>query len=164
MRGRYGILGGPHRPRYPYRPHELNAAALVLAKSAEAMGIDWAPTPLATISAPRRQSPPCVYRGFCVSGCSANAKQSALITWIPRAVAAGAEIRDLAMVGRVETDPKSGLATGVHYCREGKWRFQRARNVVVAGYAIETPRLLLNSADRRHPDGLGNSSAWSDAI
>jgi choline dehydrogenase-like flavoprotein len=29
---------------------------------------------------------------------------------------------------------------------------------VVAGYAIETPRLLLNSADRRHPDGLGNSS------
>jgi hypothetical protein len=149
---------GPHRPRYPYRPHELNAAALVLAKGAEAMGIDWAPTPLATISAPRRQSPPCVYRGFCVSGCSTNAKQSALITWIPRAVAAGAEIRDLAMVGRVETDPKSGLATGVHFRREGKWRFQRARNVVVAGYAIETPRLLLNSTDRRHPDGLGNSS------
>ena len=29
---------------------------------------------------------------------------------------------------------------------------------MVAGYAIETPRLLLNSADRRHPDGLGNSS------
>jgi choline dehydrogenase-like flavoprotein len=29
---------GPHRPRYPYRPHELNAAALVLARGAEAMG------------------------------------------------------------------------------------------------------------------------------
>jgi choline dehydrogenase-like flavoprotein len=62
------------------------------------------------------------------------------------------------MVGRVETDPNTGLATGVHYCREGKWRFQRARHAVVAGYAIETPRLLLNSADRRRPDGLGNSS------
>ena len=36
--------------------------------------------------------------------------------------------------------------------------FQRAQNVVVAGYAIETPRLLLNSADLRHPDGLANSS------
>ena len=34
----------------------------------------------------------------------------------------------------------------MHYHREGRWRFQRARNVVVAGYAIETPRLLLNSA------------------
>jgi choline dehydrogenase-like flavoprotein len=136
----------------------LNAAAWVLAKGAEAMGIDWAPTPLATISAPRGESPPCVYRGFCVIGCATNAKQSALITWIPRAVAAGAEIRDLAMVGRVETDAKTGLATGVHYHREGRWRFQRARNVVVAGYAIETPRLLLNSADLRHPDGLANSS------
>ena len=30
--------------------------------------------------------------------------------------------------------------------------------MVVAGYAIETPRLLLNSATSRHPHGLGNSS------
>src|SRR5581483_3524386 len=36
--------------------------------------------------------------------------------------------------------------------------FQRARNVVVAGYAIETPRLLLMSATPRFPDGLANSS------
>src|SRR3546814_20231257 len=69
---------------------------------------------------------------------------------------AGAEIRDLAMVGRVEV--KDGRATGVHYHREGNWRFQRAKNVVVAGYAIETPRLLLNSANSEFPDGLANSS------
>jgi choline dehydrogenase-like flavoprotein len=149
---------GPRRPRYPYRPHELNAAGLVLAIGAEAMGIAWAPTPLATISAPRGRAHPCVYRGFCVSGCSTNAKQSALVTWIPRAVTAGAEIRDLAMVGRIETDAGNGRVTGVHYCREGRWRFQRASNVVVAGYAIETPRLLLNSATDRYPDGLANSS------
>ena len=149
---------GPPRPRYPYRAHELNAAALVLAKGAEAMGIAWAPTPLATVSAPRGQSPPCVYRGFCVSGCATNAKQSALITWIPRAVRAGAEIRDLAMVGRIATDPATGRATGVEYFREGRWRFQKAKNVVVAGYAIETPRLLLNSANARYPEGLANRS------
>ena len=77
--------------------------------------------------------------------------------WIPRALAAGAEIRDLAMVGRIETDG-SGRASGVHYHREGAWHFQRARNVVVAGYAIETPRLLLASANERFPDGLANSS------
>jgi choline dehydrogenase-like flavoprotein len=148
---------GPKRSRYPYRPHELNAAALVLAQGAEALGIDWSPTPLATVSAPRGHSPPCVYRGMCVLGCSTNAKQSVLITWLPRALAAGAEIRDLAMVGRVEHDG-TGRVTGVHYIREGEWRFQRARNVVVAGYAIETPRLLLNSATSRFPDGLANSS------
>ena len=148
---------GPKRPRYPYRPHELNAAALVLAEGAEALGIDWTPTPLATLSAPRGHAHPCVYRGMCVIGCSTNAKQSVLVTWLPRALAAGAEIRDLAMVGRVEHDD-SGRVTGLNYHREGRWRFQKARNIVVAGYAIETPRLLLNSASAKFPDGLANSS------
>ncbi|HTT00690.1 MAG TPA: GMC family oxidoreductase [Steroidobacteraceae bacterium] len=148
---------GPPRPRYPYRAHELNAAALALAEGCDALGIEWTETPLATLSAPRGLAHPCVYRGFCVLGCSTNAKQSALVTWIPRALAAGAEIRDLAMVGRVEVNA-AGRATGVHYHREGRWRFQRARHVVVAGYAIETPRLLLNSATARYPDGLANSS------
>ena len=148
---------GPSRPRYPYRAHEMNAAALVLARGCEALGVPWTPTPLATLSAPRGLAHPCVYRGFCTIGCSTNAKQSPLITWIPRAVRAGAEICDLAMVGRIETN-EAGLCTGVHYLREGEWRFQRARNVVVAGYAIETPRLLLMSASPRFPNGLGNGS------
>ena len=147
---------GPPRPRYPYRAHELNAAAKVLARGAEALGIAWTPTPLATVSAPRGASPPCVYRGFCTLGCSTNAKQSVLITWLPRALRAGAEIRDLAMVGRIGMD--GDRATGLHYQREGRWRFQRAKNVVVAGYAIETPRLLLMSANARFPAGLANSS------
>ena len=147
---------GPKRPRYPYRAHPLNAAAQYLARGAEALDIQWAETPIATLSAPRGKAPPCVYRGFCATGCSTNAKQSVLVTWLPRALAAGAEIRDLAMVGRIET--KWGRATGVHYLRQGEWRFQKARNVVVAGYAVETPRLLLNSANDEFPDGLANSS------
>nr|WP_282572224.1 GMC family oxidoreductase [Roseomonas acroporae] len=148
---------GPRRPRYPYRAHPLNAAALALADGCEALGMRWTETPLATLSAPRGLAHPCVYRGFCTLGCSTNAKQSVLVTWIPRALAAGAEIRDLAMVGRIVMDAR-GHAAGVEYHREGRWRFQRARNVVVAGYAIETPRLLLNSATSRFPDGLANSS------
>jgi len=147
---------GPKRPRYPYRAHPLNAPAVYLARGAEALGIGWSETPIATLSAPRGKAHPCVYRGFCVAGCATNAKQSVLVTWLPRALAAGAEVRDLAMVGRIET--KRGRATGVHYHREGEWRFQKARNVVVAGYAIETPRLLLNSANDGFPDGLANSS------
>lgn len=148
---------GPPRPRYPYRAHPLNAAARALARGCEALGIGWTETPLATLSAPRGLAHPCVYRGFCVTGCSTNAKQSALVTWIPRALSAGAEIRDLAMVGRIETDA-NGLAVGVHYHRQNEWHFQKAQNVVVAGYAIETPRLLLNSATDKFPDGLANSS------
>lgn len=150
---------GPKRPRYPYRAHEIGSAGEWLARGAEAMGYQWSETPLATVSAPRGDSPSCVYRGFCRVGCSTNAKQSQLVTYIPRALKAGAEIRDLAMVGRIQTDSQ-GLATGVHYHREGKWHFQRAKNVIVAGYAIETPRLLFNSATDRFPDGLANRSGY----
>ena len=131
----------PERPRYQMRSHELNAPATVPARGCERMGIQWTPTPIATLSSPRGLAHPCVYRGFCVVGCSTNAKQSVLVTWILRAIDAGAEIRDLAMVGRVEMSA-DGRATGVHYYRSGGWHFQRARHVVVAGYSIETPRLL----------------------
>ncbi|HEX4739569.1 MAG TPA: GMC family oxidoreductase [Allosphingosinicella sp.] len=142
------------RRRYPYREHEVNASGLVLARGCEKLGIKWSPLPLATLSAPRGMAHPCVYRGFCAYGCSTNAKQSVLVTFIPRAIKAGAEIRDLAMVGRIEM--KDGRATGLLYHREGRWRRQKARHVVVAGYAIETPRLLLNSACPYFPDGLAN--------
>ena len=36
--------------------------------------------------------------------------------------------------------------------------FQRAKAVIVSGYSIETPRLLLNSACAGHENGLANSS------
>jgi choline dehydrogenase-like flavoprotein len=149
---------GPARGPYPYREHPLNGPGQVLARGAEQMGIKWAACPITTVSAPHGKSPPCVYRGFCNFGCSTNAKQTALTVWADRAVKAGAEIRDMAMVGRIETNAAGDRVTGVRYHREGVWRFQKARNVVVAGYAIETPRLLLNSATAKHPDGLGNSS------
>jgi choline dehydrogenase-like flavoprotein len=136
----------------------MNGPAELLARGCETMGIKWAMTPLATVSAPRGKSPPCVYRGFCNFGCATNAKQSALVVWAHRAVKAGCEIRDMAMVGKIETDAAGERATGVRYFRQGQWRFQKAVNVVVAGYAIETPRLLLNSATARQPEGLGNSS------
>ena len=149
--------GGKRGP-YPYRPHEVNAPGLILGRGADRLGVKWASTPLATVSAPRGKSPPCVYRGFCNFGCSTNAKQSALVVWAHRAVKAGAEIRDMAMVGQVQTSADGRRATGVRYHREGEWRVQKARNVVVSGYAIETPRLLLNSATPQHLQGLGNSS------
>ena len=148
---------GRRRRRYPRRAHDLNAAAMVLARGCDRMGIPWSPAPVATLSSPRGPAHPCVYRGFCVIGCSTNAKQSVLVTWIPRAIECGAEIRDLSMVSRIEIDA-ARRATGVHYRRQERWRFQKARQVVVAGYSIETPRLLLNSSCRECPDGLANSN------
>jgi choline dehydrogenase-like flavoprotein len=60
------------------------------------------------------------------------------------------------MVTRVVVDDRTGAATGVTYRRAGREHYQRARAVAVAGYSIETPRLLLLSATERYPNGLGN--------
>jgi choline dehydrogenase-like flavoprotein len=46
----------------------------------------------------------------------------------------------------------------VRYFRDGAEHFQRADAVAVAGYSIESPRLLLNSTSRRFPHGLANGS------
>ncbi len=123
------------------------------------LGIPVAPAPIAALSAPHRDRVPCVYRGFCNYGCTTNAKSSVLVTYIPRAIHAGAEVRSNAMVARIEHDDR-GRVTGVLHFRDGGTELhrQRTRNVVVAGYAVETPRLLLNSASTMFPDGLANAS------
>lgn len=150
---------GRRRKRYPQREHELNASAEVLVRGCTKLGIPVAPAPLATLSAPHKDRPPCVYRGFCNYGCTTNAKGSILVTYIPRAIASGAEVRANSMVAQVEHDQR-GLLTGVLYFRKGSRELhrQRAKNIVIAGYAVETPRLLLNSASSLFPDGLANSS------
>jgi choline dehydrogenase-like flavoprotein len=62
------------------------------------------------------------------------------------------------MVARVNMG-KDGRVSGVTYFDpNGAEREQRARVVIVSGYAIETPRLLLNSACAGHEQGLANSS------
>lgn len=150
---------GKRKKRYPQREHELNACAEILVRGCGKLKIPVAPAPIATLSAPHQNRPPCVYRGFCNYGCTTNAKSSILVTYIPRAIRAGAEVRPDSMVAKIEHDDK-GFVTGVLYFRKGSGELfrQKAKNVVVAGYAIETPRLLLNSASSMFPDGLANSS------
>ena len=150
---------GRRRKRYPQREHELNASAQVLVRGCTRLGIPVAPAPIATLSAPHKDRPPCVYRGFCNYGCTTNAKSSILVTYIPRAIRAGAEVRADSMAARIEHNER-GQVTGVLYFRKGGDELfrQRAKNVVVAGYAVETPRLLLNSESSLFPDGLANSS------
>jgi choline dehydrogenase-like flavoprotein len=104
--------------------------------------------------------PHCIYRGFCLQGCKVGAKASPLVTHLPDALAHGVEVRSDCMATQVVLDDATGMARGVAYSpqeRPGEQRLQRARTVAVAGYSIETPRLLLNSVSRRFPRGLCNN-------
>ena len=152
--GEHWPWGDPHS--YPHRPHPVGGNGELFLRGAGRLGITAKVGPVAITNGRFGNRPHCIYRGFCLQGCKVNAKASPLITHIPDALARGAEVRPDAMVTRVEIDERTGRATGVHYSRGGVARFQRARMVAVAGYSIETPRLLLNSASERFPAGLCN--------
>jgi choline dehydrogenase-like flavoprotein len=87
-----------------------------------------------------------------------NAKYSGLIHHIPKAIQAGAEVLSDCMVTQILTD--GTRVTGVLFQHGNDTYKQTARVVILAGYVVETPRLLLNSATPHFPDGLANSSGW----
>ncbi|MFF7726731.1 GMC family oxidoreductase [Streptomyces sp. NPDC008001] len=152
--GQYWPWGDPHP--YPHAPHPVGGNGEVFLRGAAALGIEARVGPVAITNGRFGNRPHCIYRGFCLQGCKVNAKASTLITHVPDALAHGAEIRADSMVTGIELDAQGRLATGVRYVHQGRERLQRARMVAVAGYSIETPRLLLNSACRRFPEGLCN--------
>ena len=141
MAGQNWPWGDPHR--YPHSPHPMGANGQAFQRAALAAGIDVRVGPVAIANGRFGNRPHCIYRGFCLQGCKVNAKASPLITHVPDALAHGAEIRPDCMVSRVEVDDHR-RATGIVYFHEGREYRQRARLVAVAGYSIETPRLLLN--------------------
>ncbi|NVM98694.1 GMC family oxidoreductase [Arthrobacter sp. SDTb3-6] len=152
--GEHWPWGDPHG--YPHRPHPVSGNGELFLRGALKAGVTAKVGPVAIANGRFGNRPHCIYRGFCLQGCKVNAKASPLITHIPDALAHGAEVRADTMVTRVAVDGRTGRATGVHYEHRGTEHFQRARMVAVAGYSIETPRLLLNSASQRFPDGLCN--------
>ena len=147
--------GDPHT--YPHAPHPVAGAAAKAWEGAAAHGIEMRVGPVSITNGSFGNRPHCIYRGFCLQGCKVNAKASPLITHLPDAIERGVEVRADAMAIRIEVDESTGRATGVTYVRDGREHFQAADAVAVCGYAIETPRLLLNSTSRRFPRGLANS-------
>ncbi len=148
--------GDPHS--YPFSAHPIGQAAQVLWRGAIARGIEMRVGPVGIVNGTFGNRPHCIYRGFCLQGCKVNAKASPYVTHLPDAIAHGVEIRADSMAVRVEIDQADGRATGVSYVREadGVQRLQRAKAIALAGYSIETPRLLLHSTSKRFPTGLGN--------
>ncbi len=91
----------------------------------------------------------CIGAGYCLLGCSYDAKQSMLVTYIPKADAAGAQIYACARASRIEAS--GGRAQRVlgqvidRHGEEGASIEVRANTIVVSAGAVATPDLLLRS-------------------
>ncbi len=130
---------------YPMPPGAPMYGATLSAGAAERLGFHPYEAPTAANSVPYDGRPACNNCGFCAFfGCPIHAKGDP-VALLTRAMASGrAELHAETFVSRIRSDGRR--ATGVDFIGpDGVERSMDARVVVVAGGAIETPRLLLLS-------------------
>ena len=161
MMGVSGLAGDPGvPPRHPPMPPiPMGRTGTLYAKAMNKLGWHWWPSDTTIATTEYEGRAKCINLGHCTPGCAQGAKASTDITYWPLALRAGnVELRPRARVREVTTDAR-GMATGaIYYDRDGKEHFQAAEIVILACNGVGTPRLLLNSASARFPDGLANSS------
>lgn len=150
-----GVSGPAHYPWDPERTYDMpaparNAPAEAVLRGSAVLGIRAVDAPAAVLTRDRGARRACVGAGSCHQGCRTSAKASTATTYLPDAVAHGAEIRDGSTVIGFELDARGRIAAVV-YRRDGVERRQRAAVVFLAAGGVETPRLLLHT-------GLANSS------
>ncbi len=124
-------------------PRYLGRVAEVIATGAAELGCEHGPLP--------RNAQGCDGQGVCVFGCPSDAKRSANVTWVPRALKAGAQLFTGVAVTRVLM--RGGTAVGV--LAEGQdshgapRRLEiQARAVVLATGTLVTPHLLRRAGIR----------------
>ncbi|WP_145945850.1 GMC family oxidoreductase [Paenibacillus sp. Y412MC10] len=148
---------------YPMPAMPLTTEARRLAEAAARLGWDAGSVPLLINSVERDGRPACGQCGQCVGfACPTNSKNGGHNTMLVRAAATGnCDIICDTMVERIETEGGK-RATGVRLVQEAGGKIRRqlvaAGQVIVAAGAIESARLLLNSATDAEPDGIGNRS------
>ncbi len=158
-----GVAGNPHPlfPRtapYPNPAHPLSCSSSRVAEACRKLGMTLSENTLAILSRPSSTRPACIYCKLCSLGCMVGDKGSTDIAVLPVAEKTGKlKIRPNCVAVKIVTSRK-GRAEGVIVADRltGRQTRLRSRVVVLAAGAIETPRLLLNSANKEFPAGLCN--------
>jgi choline dehydrogenase-like flavoprotein len=144
---------------YPMPPMKTFGNGQVWLKGFEAVGIRMVPAAVGMNSTEYKGRPACIYDGWCHVGCPISALANPLVTYLADARKAGAEVRPSSTVTRVLTNSQGTRATGVeYYDQKNERQVQEAGVVVLAAWAAQNPRILLNSATDKHAKGLANSN------
>lgn len=158
-------LGLAHLPDGPFLPPmQMNAAERhVRERIAARFGGDRVMTigRTAVLTENRPGRAACHYCGPCQRGCVTRSYFSSINATLPAARATGnLTLRPHSVAHRLAYDAGTGRVTGVHVIDAVSRQdlYFTARVVFVCASAIESARLLLNSATREFDTGLANSS------
>jgi len=160
-----GVAGpdtpGPRRRSagFPLPPHALSYASQRVATACRKLGLSLQPNSLAILSQPYADRPACNYCANCIRGCPRSDKGSADVTFVRAALATG-RCRLFVDHQAVFVEPGVADRVAAAHCVDGAgaWQSFTARAFVVAGGAVNTPRLLLASTNGDAPHGLANES------
>lgn len=152
----------PRRRPYPMPPLPPGRLYRRMLRALDTLGWQGFPVPFAINSVPYQGRPACVRCTHCVGfACPVDAKNGTHNTMIPRALATGlCTLVSRAVAERVDVNGRGDVIGVTYLVEEGstiRREVARARVVVVSCGAIESARLLLNSACDRHPRGPGNA-------
>ena len=159
-----GAAGADDAVRWRSRPYPLAAhapayASRRLIEATRKLGIHWTPNPLGVLSAPYDGRPGCNTCNNCNRGCPRGDKASVDVTFLRRALATGrCELESGAQALRIEAGEDDRVREVIYVDARGQKQSATARVVIVAGGAVQTPRLLLASEGRHAPKGLANES------
>jgi choline dehydrogenase-like flavoprotein len=140
----------------PVDPERMGRNGQILREGAEALGVSHHPL--------ARNAGRCVNCSSCPYGCPLDAKRAMHVSYLPRAVAAGARVRAGVEAQRITFEGER--ATGVDAVagvalRDGisarPYRVRARHGVIVAGGAFGTPELLLRSGVRSRSGELGRN-------
>lgn len=145
---------------FPQPPTKENEVVKLFDKSCKTLGYTPLVTPRAVLSEDNGERKACYYSNFCGSyGCSSGAKGSSREALIMPALATGnLTLLSNTHVKRLESSKTRVTSAVAVDTLTGKERTIEARYFVLAAQAHESVRLLLNSNNRHHPNGLANSS------
>jgi choline dehydrogenase-like flavoprotein len=156
-----GLTGDPSQPPRSARgtaPVPIGRLGETIAGGFDKLGWHWWVSDGAILSEAYDGRPACNLCGPCDIGCPTGARASADITFWPRALRHGAELRTGCRVREITLDADGRARGARYYDRDGALYEQRAPLVIMAANGIGTPRLLLNSRSPRFPNGLANRS------
>jgi choline dehydrogenase-like flavoprotein len=148
-------------PNFTQPPTKENAVVKLLDKSCKALGIKSLVTPRAVLSKNKPERDACYYSNLCGSyGCSSGAKGSSREALLKPALATGnLTLLTNSYVKYLHAESKDEVSYAVVVDTiTGKEKRIEGKMFVVAAQAHESARLLLNSANKHHPEGLANSS------
>lgn len=148
-------------PDFPQPPTRENVVSKWFDKRCKTLGITSLVTPRAILSENREDRHACYYSNFCGSyGCGSGAKGSSREALLKPALATGnLTLMSNTHVKFLHAPEKKRVAYAVAVnTLTGQEKKIYGTIFVLAAQAHESARLLLNSANRYHPDGLANSS------